>query len=101
MAGPLCFADEGLNIVATVEGPKVGANIEERRREANDFARRLAPVIEGMKARGRSLREIVAELNTVGLCAPRGGAWGLVQVQRLCKRISGLPFSPESRRGST
>lgn len=62
-------------------------NIEERQRAADDFAAKLRPLFEGMKARGLSQRAMVEELNSFGLPAPKGGAWRLSQVQRVLARL--------------
>jgi DNA invertase Pin-like site-specific DNA recombinase len=62
-------------------------NVEQRQQEADDFADRLRPTIEGMKLRGLSQRAMVQELNRVGVPAPKGGAWGLSQLQRVLSRF--------------
>ena len=41
----------------------------------------------GMKARGLSQRGMMAELNSIGVPAPKGGSWLLAQVQRVIKRL--------------
>jgi len=61
-------------------------NVEQRQQQADDFADRLRPTIEGMKLRGLSQRAMVQELNRVGVPAPKGGAWGLSQLQRVLNR---------------
>lgn len=58
-------------------------NIEERQSAANAFAERLRSTFAGMKARGLSQRGMVAELNSIGIPAPKGGKWRLSQVQRV------------------
>lgn len=65
-------------------------NIEERQAAANAFAQRLSPVIQSLRSKGLSQRAIVAELNAMGLTAPKGGAWSLYQVQLLLQRIDGV-----------
>lgn len=62
------------------------SNIEERQQAAIDFAERLCPLLESMKARGLSQRKMVDELNNIGVPAPKGGVWRLSQVQRIIKR---------------
>lgn len=62
-------------------------NIEERREAANAFAAKLAGVVEGFQVRRLSQRQMVAELNAVGIKAPRGGEWSLRQVQHLLARL--------------
>ena len=62
-------------------------NIEERQQRADSFACKLRPLLEEMKARGLSQRGMVAELNNIGVPAPRGGGWQLSQVQRVLQRL--------------
>lgn len=61
-------------------------NIEARQKVADDFADKLRPLFDGMKARGLSQRGMVTELNAIGVPAPKGGAWRLSQVQRVIRR---------------
>lgn len=63
-------------------------NLEERKRSANAFAERLRPLFDGMASRGLSQRAMVEELNGVGVSAPQGGKWVLIQVQRVLNRVS-------------
>lgn len=62
-------------------------NVEARQKAADDFANKLRPLFDGMRARGLSQRGMVAELNNVGVPAPQGGDWRLSQVQRMIKRL--------------
>lgn len=75
-------------------------NIEQRQDKADAFALRLSGVIEGMKARGLSQRDMVAELNTLGIKAARGGEWTRLQLQRVLKRLeateTGVPETANS-----
>lgn len=68
-------------------------NVEARQKVADDFAEKLRPLFEGMKLRGLSQRAMVAELNGVGVPAPKGGCWHLLQVQRLIARLGLSQFS--------
>ncbi len=61
-------------------------NLEARQDAANAFAERLSGIITGFKAAGMSQRQMMVQLNTLGICAARGGEWSLAQVQRLLKR---------------
>jgi DNA invertase Pin-like site-specific DNA recombinase len=63
-------------------------NIEERQRTADAFAEKLRPLCDSMRARGLSQRGMVAELNSIGVPAPRGGAWQVAQVQRIVQRLA-------------
>ena len=47
----------------------------------------MKPVFEGFKLRGLSQRQMVAELNALGIKTPRGGSWRLKQVQRVIARL--------------
>lgn len=64
--------------------------LEERTVAANARASKLAGLVVGFEARKLSQRAVVAELNAVGVPAPRGGAWSLAQVQRMLKRVAAL-----------
>lgn len=70
-------------------GPaNLAANLEERSAVANAFALKLSGLVAGFKARGLTQRAMVAELNSVGVAAPRGGLWSLGQMQRLLLRVA-------------
>ncbi len=56
---------------------------EQRQQKAEEFRKRLRPVLEAMAAQGLSRRAMVIRLNELGIKAPMGGAWSLGQVQRL------------------
>jgi len=53
---------------------------------ADTFARRLSGVLAGFKARGLTQRGMVEELNSIGVRTARGGAWSLIQLQRVMAR---------------
>lgn len=81
---------------AKARGVKLGAagpanlkrNIEERIEAADAFASKLSGLIRGFQAAGMSQRKMVKELNSIGIPAGRGGAWTLIQMQRLLRRVS-------------
>lgn len=54
-----------------------------RQSAAIAFKARLMPLISGLIAQGLSRRAIAAQLNDLGIKAPRGGNWSFGQVQRL------------------
>lgn len=58
-----------------------------RKAKANAFAERLRCVIHDMKARELNQRAMVDELNQLGIKAPRGGEWTLIQLQRILARL--------------
>lgn len=62
-------------------------NIKERQKAARAHAEKLAPIIGAFKKEGLSQRKMVAALNEVGIKAPRGGAWSLIQLQRVIARL--------------
>lgn len=62
-------------------------NFEARQQAACDFAGKLKGIIEGMKARGLAQRAMYAELNGLGVKTAKGGAWSLVQLQRVIGRF--------------
>lgn len=71
-----------------VAGPSnLKPNIEERQKGADAFAEKLAGVIAGFRARSLSQRDMVAELNGLGIKTPNGGQWHRGQLCRLLARI--------------
>jgi len=69
-------------------GPKnLRRCLEDRTAAANAGALKLAGLVAGFQGQGLSQRAIVAELNSIGVPAPRGGKWSLPQFQRLLQRI--------------
>lgn len=75
-----------------VELGKAGAanlrpNIEARQKAASDFAESRRSLFENMRQRRLTQRQMVAELNSFGVLAPKGGAWQLAQVQRVIARL--------------
>ena len=75
-------------VVLGKSGPdNLKPNMEERQDAANSFAEKLHSLFTDMANRGLSQRAMVAELNSMGVPAPKGGAWGLSQVQRIIARL--------------
>ncbi|MDR5811190.1 recombinase family protein [Caballeronia sp. LZ019] len=71
-----------------VAGPtNLKPNLEVRQRAANAFADKLAGVITGFRSRNLSQREMVAQLNALGIRTPNGGTWHRGQLCRLLERI--------------
>ncbi|MCG8603519.1 hypothetical protein MJD09_00765 [bacterium] len=66
---------------------------EQNRAKADEFALAMILVIEEIKADGHmSIRAVTAELNRLGVPAmKKGESWYPNGVQRLLKRIEGLP----------
>ncbi|MGF6664080.1 DNA invertase Pin-like site-specific DNA recombinase [Paraburkholderia atlantica] len=57
--------------------------LEVRQASAREFAQRVRPQIDEMVAVGKTLREIAARLNTLGVTTTRGGAWDAKAVSRV------------------
>jgi DNA invertase Pin-like site-specific DNA recombinase len=71
-------------------GPRNLRRINDRRHAyAREHAIRVKSIIQGMQSRGLAQRAIVAELNSLGLKAPRGGVWHLATLQRVLARLGG------------
>lgn len=62
-------------------------NVEQRQQQSKDFAQTLAGQFEGFKLRKLTQRQMVEELNALGIKTARGGSWGLIQVQRVLKSL--------------
>lgn len=81
-------AAKARGVLLGVSGPaNLKRNIEERQAGADAFACKLLGLVKGFRARGLTQRGMIAELNTAGVSAPRGGQWSLAQVQRLLGRL--------------
>ena len=79
-----------------VTGPaNLRRNIEERVTAADVFALKLAPTIAALQSIGRSQRQIVGDLNQLGVRTANGGEWSLIQVQRIVTRLKNPTRSPE------
>lgn len=66
------------------------ANLDTRKKAADDFARKLSSVIEGFKASKLNQRQMVEELNQLEISTAKGGTWTLVQLQRVLARHNAL-----------
>lgn len=62
-------------------------NIDERKSAANAFAKKLAGLIQGLKANGLSQRAMVGQLNQLGIRTAKGGQWSLIQLQRVIAHL--------------
>lgn len=60
---------------------------EQRHADAQARADNLRATLRGLQEHGLPQREIAAELNRLGIKAPRGGDWHLRTVQRVLARI--------------
>ncbi len=66
------------------------ANIEARKAAADSFAAKILPIIESMMMRKLSQREMVEELNSIGVPTSKGAKWRLSQLQRVIERSKAL-----------
>lgn len=97
-------AAKARGVVLGATGPaNLKQNLEERKSAADAFASRLAGVIRGFRAENMTQREMIAQLNQLGIKAPKGGDWSLVQLQRVLKRLDSgcvaIPFAQRSNSG--
>lgn len=63
-------------------------NIQERKNESLSFANNLTVVLNSFKSANLTQRQIVNELNLLGIKAARGGSWKLNQLQRVLTKIN-------------
>jgi DNA invertase Pin-like site-specific DNA recombinase len=77
-------AAKARGVVLGATGPtNLKRHTQERQDAASAFSARLMPLLNGFMTQGMTRRAMVSQLNTLGIKAPRGGAWSLGQVQRL------------------
>ena len=63
--------------------------VQVRRQKADDFAARVMPTIEALRASGESLRGIASVLENMGVNAARGGKkWTATAVRNVIKRMA-------------
>jgi len=64
------------------------ASVEVHKKNADEHARNLAPVVEQLRTEGyRSLGALAAALNDRGMLTPRGGRWHKSSVKNLLLRL--------------
>jgi DNA invertase Pin-like site-specific DNA recombinase len=68
--------------------PNLKADNEKRSRRAQEFAESLRSTIEGYINQGMTQRQIVDEMNRVGIKTRRGYEWRLIGLQNVLKRLS-------------
>lgn len=73
--------------LGTAGAANLKPNVEARQRAADAFAVKLAGMVAGFRARNLSQRDMVAELNALGIKTPNGGTWHRGQLCRLLERI--------------
>ena len=67
------------------EAQRKGA--ESNRANAEEFAARVVPVIQGLQREGMSLHQTAAELNARGVSTARGGRWHATTVRNVLSRL--------------
>jgi DNA invertase Pin-like site-specific DNA recombinase len=77
-------AAKARGVVLGATGPSnLRRHTEHQQEAARAFKTRLLPVLRGFEVQGLTRRAMAAQLNELGITAPRGGAWSLGQVQRM------------------
>ena len=66
----------------------LAASTKARKARADKFIEDLRPLIDQMMREGLTLRAMVDRMNSNGIAAPKGGKWGVGQVQRLVKHAA-------------
>lgn len=72
-------------------------HILERTADADEFAQKIAGVLNGLQSSGLTQRAMVEQLNLSGVKTPRGGEWSLTQLQRALARLKTI----QTREGAT
>lgn len=81
-------AAKARGVVLGTAGPSnLKPNLEGRQKAAQEFAERLRPLFDGMKARNVSQRQMADELNSASVPAHGGGKWSQTQVRRVLARL--------------
>lgn len=85
--------DRGVRL-GTAGAANLKPKLEERQQQADTFAEKLRGVLEGMQSRGLTRREMVEELNALGVRTSTGGTWHLTQLQRTLGRLAECAHKP-------
>ena len=64
------------------------ANLIQRQIASNEFSEKLKGQLEGYKLRCLTQRQMIADLNTLGIKTQKGGIWSLNQLQRILVKIN-------------
>lgn len=71
--------------LGTIENLQKGNN--DRQEKAQQFAAKLKSTLEGFKAQGLTQRQMVEQLNQIGVKTSAGKEWKLMTLQRVLKRL--------------
>jgi DNA invertase Pin-like site-specific DNA recombinase len=74
--------------LGTAGAANLKPNIERRQADAAAFAEKLRGQIKGFELRKLTQRQMVDELNQLGIRTVKGGAWSLIQLQRVIARLT-------------
>jgi DNA invertase Pin-like site-specific DNA recombinase len=72
---------------AKLGNPKIGITNKGLKEEAQKFAESLRTILEGFAIQGMTERQMVEELNKLGVTARKGGQWTLWQLQKVLNRL--------------
>lgn len=67
---------------------KTGKRNEAIQRDALAFAEKVRPIVEPLRAAGKTLAEIAEALDGAGISTARGGTWTPTQVKRVLERVA-------------
>ncbi|WP_321901540.1 recombinase family protein [Paraburkholderia tropica] len=76
--------------LGTAGAANLKPNREARQRAADAFAGKLAGIVAGFRARNLSQRDMVAELNALGIRTTNGGQWHRGQLCRLVEQLDAV-----------
>lgn len=79
--------------LGTAGAANLKPNIERRQSDAAAFAEKLRGQIKGFELRGLTQRQMIDELNQLGIRTARGGIWSLIQLQRVLARLTCNDYS--------
>lgn len=81
-------AAKARGVALGVTGPaNLKPHLDARKAVANAFAERLAGLVRGFQLAGLAQRAMVEQLNDLGVTTAKGGAWSLIQLQRVMHRL--------------
>lgn len=86
----LAIAKERGVQLGTAGADNLQPNIEARQQQAQAFAESLSGIFEGFKLRQLTQRQMVEDLNSLGIKTSRGKDWRLIQVQRMLKQLESI-----------
>lgn len=70
-------------LLGTAGAANLKPNVERRQADAAAFAEKLRGQIKGFELRQLTQRQMVSELNQLGIRTAKGGTWSLIQLQRV------------------